>query len=204
MSTELGMSYRILRLVTNIVWAMTIFLAALMLVIMIGTAAGTLDVNMSIPVAIELDESRFSLTAVDEETAVTLDSIEGELDLELAAVPAYFWIFIVAVVGLVIWLVTLVRDLVRSLETSPFTSKNADRITTIGWIVLGCVIVVPFLPALTATPIDQIVRADGLSLEPLDDVSFNLGGVMISCIILVVGQVFRYGTKLEDDARYTV
>lgn len=204
MSTDLGMSYRILRLVTNIVWALTIFLGALMLVIMVATAIGTINVSMSIPVAIELDASRFSLTPVDEEQAVTLEAIEGELDLDLASVPAYFWIFILAVVALVIWLVTLVRDVVRSLETSPFTPKNADRITTIGWIVLGCVLVVPFLPALTATPIDQLVRADGLTLEPLDDVSFNLGGIMISCIILVLGQVFRYGTKLEDDARYTV
>ena len=205
MTTQLGLSYRILRLITTIVCGLTIFGGAILLVVMIGAVTGAIDgISTSIPVSIRLDESRFLLESVDQAATVTLDGIEGELDVPLAAAPAYLWVFVIGVYALMLWLITLVRDVVRSLETSPFTPKNADRITTIGWIVLGCVLIVPFLPMLTATPIDQIVRTEGLSLEAIDEVSVNLGGLMIACIILVLGQVFRYGTRLEDDARFTV
>ena len=201
---ELGMSYRVLRLSMNVIWVVAVLLGVILVVAAVATALGTMHVTTSIPVAIELDESRFVIESADPSSEVKLDSIEGELNVSIANASIALWAFVFAIYGLALWLLTLVRDVVRSLEASPFTRKNAQRVTIVGWIVLACVLAVPFLPAIIHTPVDEIVRADGLTLAAIDYVSLNLGGILIACIILVIGQVFRYGTRLEQDARFTV
>ena len=164
------------------------------------------NVTMSIPVSVRVDDRAVSLSAPDLGIdRAELRDLQGTLRF-----PPRMGVFFVAnlllamcSLGLALWVLGLLRSLISALRAGqPFVAANANRVRLIGWAFI----------------IGEIVRAsvvyfenryamihfagDGLQFTARPDLSFVT--IVHGLIILALAEVFRAGTRLDEDQSLTV
>ena len=164
--------------------------------------------TMDIPVALRLDAQPLRATApglgiaeaeirnLRAEGALTFPPPSGTF-LTLSAFT------LVAALALVLWVVTELRNLFRSLrEGRPFVSANAKRIRHVGYAVMLAEagrVAAGFVFGHYAV---SHFAAEGVQFltRPEVNVLLLVEGIMI----VVISEVFRVGTRLEEDQAFTV
>ena len=108
-----------------------------------------------------------------------------------------------ALLVLVFWVLGQLRAVFRSLRDGhPFVPANATRIRRIAFaVIIGAVgrAAVVFLGNLYAS---THFAAEGLRFDAWPD--FNILAILYGLIILVIAEVFRAGTRLDEDQSLTV
>lgn len=87
-------------------------------------------------------------------------------------------------------------------EGDPFAPANADRLSTMGWLMLG--VQLAFLPA-TALGMKLAQFAD--ELEDVNftvDGGFDLTAMLIVVILFILARVFKHGAAMREDLEGTV
>ena len=108
-----------------------------------------------------------------------------------------------SIFGFVIWLLLLLRKLVRSVEKSdPFNIKNGNRLLWIGlsiFIITICDFFHDILLNIFITP-----RLSFDSIVPESSIHFNLSLVLVAMVIIVIGEAFRIGAEMKEEQELTV
>jgi hypothetical protein len=160
------------------------------------------NLTMSLPVAVRLDAP---IHGPDGETSAHFEKLRG--DLRLPAKKGAFFSGSVAVVvlmlGYVLWIVTQLRHVFRSLSQGLlFVPANARRIRWVGLAVifgeLGRAAIIYFWSYYTSLHF----VADGLRFAA--SVDMNPMTIIGGLAILVIAEVFREGARLQEDQSLTI
>ena len=96
----------------------------------------------------------------------------------------------------------LLRSFLRDvLAADVFTTRNARRLLTLGWLVIGFSVVGPALESLRARLILKQMGLSGSALSPADADSSLL---LVGLLALVIAAAWRYGVELQQERDLTV
>jgi hypothetical protein len=163
-------------------------------------------VKMAIPVSFRVDDSAGGVTApsLGIEDAQIQD-VHGTLRFtpRMGAFVVANLILVIGLLALALWVLGLLRAVLRTLrDGQPFVAANATRVRWIAWaVILGefvrsAVVYFESYYALTH------FSAGGLSFEARPQI--NVFAIINGLIILVIAEVFRAGTRLEEEQSLTV
>jgi len=163
-----------------------------------GTAA-----QLVLPVAFELDPGTAQVTAVDRLNSGAIDQSVGLLRLNRSDRPWFAIAGAAVMVGLVLWILAELAALCRSVrDGQPFAARNAMRIRRLALaVVLGEVSRAAVVYAANAYVAAQFA-ADHLRFTARPRI--NAFAIVSALILLVLAEVFRTGTQLDEDQSLTV
>jgi hypothetical protein len=161
---------------------------------------------MAIPVSFRVDDSAGGVTApsLGIEDAQIQD-VHGTLRFtpRMGAFVVANLILVIGLLALALWVLGLLRAVLRTLrDGQPFVAANATRVRWIAWaVILGefvrsAVVYFESYYALTH------FSAGGLSFQARPEI--NVFAIINGLIILVIAEVFRAGTRLEEEQSLTV
>jgi hypothetical protein len=101
------------------------------------------------------------------------------------------------------WLVRLLRDFFRTLrDGQPFVPANAIRLRRIAYLVIALELLRAGLVFMSNIVVANNFVATGLRFDARLDL--NVFAIVHGLIILVIAEVFRVGTRLDEDQSLTV
>src|SRR5690606_19447219 len=110
---------------------------------------------------------------------------------------------LVGIFAIVWWIVAELRAVFRTLRAGqPFVPANAGRIRRIAYALLLAELARTASSMFGGYYVFNHVQADGITFLEGPDVS--LGGIAQALIILAISEVFRAGTRLDEDQALTV
>jgi hypothetical protein len=162
------------------------------------------NLTMNLPVALELNAPVHD-SSVSSETDARLEKVRGSLRFPVRN-GAFFsgsMILIVLLFGSLLWVLTQLRHIFRSLSRGLlFIPENARRIRWVGFTVifgeLARAAVLYFWSYYTSLHF----TANGLRFVASTD--FNLIPIAGGLAILVIAEVFREGTRLHEEQSLTI
>lgn len=165
---------------------------------MAGTRA-----QMVLPVAFELDAGTAQVTSLDRRNSGTIEHATGTLRL---TAPDRAWLAVAAaalMVGLTLWILAELAALCRSVrDGQPFAPRNAVRIRR---LALAFVLAEVSRAAIVYTAHMYVAAhfaAESLRLTASPRV--DALGIVSALILLVLAEVFRTGTRLDEDQSLTI
>lgn len=185
-------------------WAIAIGLGVLAIILVCSffVETGGDKLTMSLPVAVQVDTP---VQGVGGEADARFEKLRGNL-LFPARRGAFFsgsLALVVLMFGYLLWVVTQLRHVFRSLSRRlPFVAENARRIRWVGWAVIfgelaraALVLFWSYYTSLHFT-VDGMRFAASADLNPITIV----GGLAI----LVIAEVFEEGARLQEDQSLTI
>jgi hypothetical protein len=164
------------------------------------------NVTMAIPVSVRVDERTLRLSApgLGIERAELRD-LQGTLRF-----PPRRGVFFVAnlllaicSLGVALWVLGLLRSLISALRAGrPFVAANASRVRLIGWALIIGEIVRASVVYFENRYAMIHFAAEGLQFTARPDVSVL--AIVHGLIILALAEVFRAGTRLDEDQSLTI
>jgi DUF2975 family protein len=168
--------------------------------------AGRPNVTMAIPVSVRFDDPtlRASAPALGIAQAQLLD-LTGTLRFP----PRWGAFFVANLVlaictfGLALWVLGLLRSLVRSVRAGhPFAAANAGRVRAIGWAVI-----VGEMARASLVYFENHYAMTHFAVQSLQFVArphISVFAIGHGLIILALAEVFRVGTRLDEDQSLTI
>jgi hypothetical protein len=163
-------------------------------------------VTMAIPVSVRVDDRtlRVSAPALGIEQTQLLD-LQGTLRFP----PRWGAFFVANLVlaicsfGLALWVLGLLRSLIGALRAGrPFVAANASRVRSIGWaVIIGEIVRVSVVYFENRYAMTHFA-AQGLQFMARPDIS--VFAIVHGLIILALAEVFRAGTRLDEDQSLTI
>jgi len=162
--------------------------------------------RMTIPVSVTLDSGAHRLEAPALGIArAELHDLAGALTF-----PVEFGFFFLAnaallliVMSLALWVLIQLRAVLRTVrDGQPFVAPNATRVRRIGIAVIAGEVVRTAIVYAENRYAMTHFRADGLGFEA--HVEPDVFAIVLGLIILVIAEVFRQGTRLDEDQSLTV
>ena len=135
--------------------------------------------------------AEFAEETGDPSVAFPLMQLAGVMAIGLAIVVMLFFFFgalrrIIATVG----------------KGDPFEPANADRLSLMGWLMLG--VQLALVPA-TALGIALARYADEIENANITvDGDIDITGILLVIILFILARVFRHGTAMREDLEGTV
>jgi hypothetical protein len=196
-----------LAVLINAAW----YLVAISLALMVVLAAVPLFTDLShtelgIPVSFSVDTSSFRITAAGVTNADITDA-HGSGTLRFpppSGVVLTTAALLVGVgLGVALWVLTQLRSVFRTLRDGhPFVAANALRIRWIGYaVIIGAGVDSLVTYGANAYARSHFV-ADGLRFDVWP--RLDMYAVICGLIILVIAEVFRAGTRLDEDQSLTI
>ena len=161
--------------------------------------------QLSIPVSFTLDDTHPTTSATLGIDDAHIRNISGTLVFPAGSGRTLITlgIFLVGVLGVVLWVMTELRAVLRTVRDGrAFAPANAGRIRRIAWMVI------------LAEPVRALVTysAESFAMNNFASpglhfgtrVDFNPGVTLCGLIILALAEVFRAGTKLDEDQSLTI
>ena len=128
----------------------------------------------------------------------------GNPDIALP-IPALLGIFMIGIAILAAMFVFFgkLRHIINTVgEGDPFQPANADRLSLMGWLMLGV-----HLLLIPATALGHMLAEFASQLEDANltvDGGFDLSGLLLVIILFILARVFRHGAAMRDDLEGTV
>jgi hypothetical protein len=164
------------------------------------------NLHMSIPVSFNVDAETTPIAAPRLGIpAAELKNAQGTLRFAPQG-GAFFIANLVLVIGLLgggLWLLAQLRAVFRALrDGQPFAPQNAMRVRRIAWTVIVAEIVRSAVVYLENAYAMTYFVADGLRFDAHPHL--NVFAIVNGLIILAISEVFRAGTRLDEDQSLTV
>ena len=162
------------------------------------------NLTMNLPVALELDAPVHSV-GPPVQTDAQLEKLRGNLRFPVRK-GAFFsgsLALVVLIFGFLLWIVTQLRRLFRSLSQGPpFIAENARRIRWVGLAMIFGELARAALVYFWSYYLSLHFAANGLRFIP----SVDLQGITIvgGLAILVIAEVFQEGARLHEDQSLTI
>ena len=110
---------------------------------------------------------------------------------------------IIVMMALALWVIAQLRALFRELSAGrTFAPRNAVRLHRIAWIVMAAEPLRAAMNYAASSFIASRFIADGLRFQSYWD--FNVGTIFCAIVILAIAEVFRAGTRLDEDQSLTI
>jgi hypothetical protein len=203
-------------------WSLSSFLSAVLTIASIGVAIAfavalfvlvvspwtTFGRNdrLGIPVAMQLDEQALQVRAPALGPGLArLTKVTGTLEFTAPSKRAIVapMLTVMAMLLLAGWAIHQLRELFRALRNGQvFDPENVRRVQRVGWAVI---LAEPMRAFLTYSAQDfarSHFVGDGIRFVAKFDL--NLGTVFAGLAILVIAEVFRSGTRLDEDQSLTI
>ena len=160
--------------------------------------------TMSLPVAVELDTPVHSVNSSIPADA-RFEKVRGNLRFPIRK-GAFFsatLVLIVVLFGFLLWVVTQLRCIFRSLTRgTPFTAENSRRIRWVGFAAIFGELVRAAVVFSWSYYLSRHLTANGTRFIATTDV--NGAAILSGLAILVIAEVFREGTRLQEDQSLTI
>lgn len=159
--------------------------------------------EMVLPVAFQLDADTARVTSVDRSNRGAIEKAGGRLRL---ATPARPWIAMAAaavVMALVLWIVAELAALCRSVrDGQPFARANVGRVRRLALALVLAEAVRAVVVYTAHAYVASHFAADHLRFTASPHV--DAPAIVSAMILLVLAEVFRTGTRLDEDQSLTV
>jgi hypothetical protein len=193
----------------NIVWygaAVLLTLSACLLAVAPWVDPPRVEVGLAVPAAFRMETDTHGVTASPFGVEnVHLENARGSLRFSprSSVVVAGSAAVLIAVLALVMWVLGQLRAVFRTLGAGqPFVAANATRIRRIAYAVIFGELARAFLAYFGMHYAMTHFSLQGLRLEARSDL--NVVAIVCGLIILVIAEVFREGTRLEEEQSLTV
>jgi hypothetical protein len=203
----------------NVMWYLMAALLVITVILVIGGANVALDVSedgpnvevgsnvsMGIPVAFTLDDGTHPIRApaLGIEHA-WIERSRGSLKFPARRGP--FFTASVAIllgaVGLFLWVLAQLRSLLRTVrDGQPFVPANVSRVRRIGWALILGDLAGSAILFFERTYVARHFSATGLTFSAGPEL--NTTAIICGLIILVIAEVFREGTRLDEERSLTI
>jgi len=162
-----------------------------MWVLLVVVALVALLLAICLPLTIVMPETVFAAMLEDDVTVLPAGAtgmLAGIIGLGLVTLLA------------MLFFLKQLLDIVGSVAAGdPFVPANADRLTRMGWTVLGIQVLAVPLGVL------QYRLQDVLALEDaIVTISFADNGLILALVLFVLARVFRHGAAMREDLEGTV
>jgi hypothetical protein len=160
--------------------------------------------RITIPVLVGLDEPRAASASLRVDDA-HIEGLRGSLSFPVRRGGFFLLnaLVLMSAIGLALWVVTELRAVLRTVRDGhPFVAANAGRVRRIAYAVIvgefARAAIVYFENSYAMTHFS----AEGLRFAARAD--FSVAAIIEGLIILVIAQVFRTGTRLDEEQSLTV
>jgi hypothetical protein len=164
------------------------------------------DGRLGIPVALQIDEQALHVGAPSLGAShARLTKVTGTLEFVPPSTDSLVAPMLTAIAMLLFagWAIHQLRQLFRALRNGQvFAPENVRRVQRVGWAVI---LAEPVRAAITYSA--QTYARDhfaGIGIRFVTDLDLNLGTIFAGLAILVIAEVFRTGTRLDEDQSLTI
>lgn len=193
----------------NIAWYVAMLLLALSVCILTVSPwvdPPRVEVGFAVPAAFRLEPDTHHVTASSFDVAnVHLENANGSLRFSprnriVVAVAA---VVLIVVLALTMWVLGLLRAVFHTLRAGrPFVAANATRIRRIAYAVIVAEVARSMFAHVGMRYAMTNFAVQGVRLEARLDV--NWVALICGLIILVIAEVFREGTRLDEEQSLTI
>jgi hypothetical protein len=162
------------------------------------------DIRVAVRFALDEDALSGSSPRSDEVVPVRVQG-QGVLQLKSASRTVWAGFLLSSLVTLAAALVVLyqLRALFRSVVSGvPFTPDNARRARTVGWVVVAWQLIAPVAKYLVGANLVGELHIRGITLKP--PIDFNPDALFLGMAILVLAEIFRRASVLQQEQALTV
>jgi Protein of unknown function (DUF2975) len=164
------------------------------------------NAELGLPVAFSIDAPALKVAApsLGLDGAV-IDEAHGVLRFPVPSARALLGPFVMLIVMLAagLWALSELRAVFRTLrDDRPFVPANAARLRRLAFVVIGAELMRVALTALTVRYATSAAAPDGLRITARPDV--NVLALLLGLIILAIAEVFRAGTRLDEEQSLTI
>lgn len=214
MSTQTSLKLaRIVKTVLDIIFGLLVFscIALVLLILLSPLILRAADIPLTASVTVGIgspDEQQFEVQIVNSADIgirnAFVNQAQGVLRLESLNWRYIFYSyssdFVIALV--LAYSFYLLRSVLQDImQGDPFSHKNTQRIRRIGYLVLLLGFARPAIETIAAKQIlRELVVEPSLSVPTL----FNVEFILVSLLILLLGQVWSYGLELQRDQELTI
>ena len=160
--------------------------------------------TLTIPVSVTIDGGRIAAPSIGIERAELRD-VRGSLRFPLQRGRLFVVNGLLLILFLVVflWLNTELQRVLRTVrDGKPFAPSNASRIRRIAWFFIVGEFIRATIVYLENSYAAAHFTAEGLRFTARPD--FSIVAIIEGLIILVIAEVFRAGTRLDEDQSLTV
>src|SRR3982751_2716724 len=160
--------------------------------------------SMTIPISVAVDQGRIAAPSLGIERAEIHD-LRGSLRFPVQRGRLFLGngLLLILGIGVVLWMATELQRVLRTVrEGKPFAPSNAARIGRIAWVVIVGEFARAAIVYLENSYAASHFTAEGLRFTAHAD--FSVLAILEGVILLVIAEVFRIGTRLDEDQSLTV
>jgi hypothetical protein len=161
--------------------------------------------RLTIPVSLALDDDRVAVSRSLGIDAAEIRDLRGALRFPVRGGRFFLTngLLLVLMLMVALWGIRLLQGVLRTVRDGhPFVAANARRVRTIGWLVIGGEIARAIIVFLENDYARRHFSIEGLRFTAHAD--FSVAAIVEGLIILVIAEVFRAGTQLDEDQSLTV
>ena len=160
--------------------------------------------TLTIPVSVAVEGGRIAAPSIGIERAELRD-LRGSLRFPIQRGRLFLVNagLLILGIGVLLWLTTELQRILRTVrDGKPFAASNATRVRRIAWILIVSEFVRAMIVYLENSYAATHFTAEGLRFTARPD--FSVAAIVEGLIILVIAEVFRAGTRLDEDQSLTV
>lgn len=160
--------------------------------------------TLTIPVLVEMDETQ-AASSSPRMVRGEIQDLRGSLrfPIQRGAVFILNALVLILAIGLALWVITELRAVLRTVRDGhPFVAANAVRVRRIACALIAGECARAAIVYLENSYAMTHFSAQGLRFAAKPD--FSLGAILEGVIILVIAEVFRAGTRLDEEQSLTV
>jgi hypothetical protein len=160
--------------------------------------------TLTIPVSVAVDQGRIAAPSLGIERAEIQD-LRGSLRFPLQRGRLFIvnGLLLMLGIGILLWLTTELQSVLRTVrDGKPFAPSNATRVRRIAWILIVGEVVRAAIVYVENSYAATHFTAEGIRFTASADLS--VAAIVEGLIILVIAEVFRAGTRLDEDQSLTV
>jgi hypothetical protein len=197
---------RIAKLLLDAGWWLLIVAAVLALALTLlwpVFTAGDLFWGTRVNVSIPDDAARELLPLATPDTLIArepeLTAVDAVLRFEMSGPRSILleWIVALPFLAALLYGLYLARSLLADvLAAKVFSTLNADRLSRLGWLLIGAGVALPILDFLHGA---FLVRRAGVEGVPFSIGIGSMGTVLPGLLVLVLAGAWRYGAELQKD-----
>ena len=170
-----------------------------------GVNEGTSGGKLTIPVSLAVDDDRTAAAPLLGIKDAEIRDLRGALRFP-ARTDRFFLLnalLLILMLMVALWGIRLLQGLLRTVRDGhPFVAANARRVRTIGWLVIGGEIARAVIVFVENEYASRYFSVEGLHFTTHAD--FSVSAIVEGLIILVIAEVFRAGTRLDEEQSLTV